>query len=150
MKRVFSALLALVLCLSFCACGALNTLPPVPTAETVIVPTEAPQETEAPAPAESEAPAPAPAEAAGRVMVSVSKTEEQAFDPQYGETLILTFSYETPVVMNEENPDAADKVNEFIGLVNEAYITGEDYGEGAGIGYNYMLTMAEENYGMQL
>ena len=150
MKRVFSALLALVLCLSFCACGALNALPPVPTAETVIVPTEAPQETEAPAPAESEAPAPAPAETAGRVMVSVSKTEEQAFDPQYGETLILTFSYETPVVINEENPDAADKVNEFIGLVNEAYITGEDYGEGAGIGYNYMLTMAEENYGMQL
>ena len=56
MKRVFSALLALVLCLSFCACGALNTLPPVPTAETVIVPTEAPEETEAPAQDEEQLP----------------------------------------------------------------------------------------------
>ena len=152
MKRVFAALLALVMCMSLCACGGLGKveLPPVPTAETVVVPTEAPQETETPAPVETEAPTPEPAEAAGRVLVSVGKTEEQAFDPQFGETLILTFSYETPVVIDEENPDVADRVNEFIGLMNEAYITGEDYGEGAGIGYNNMLTYAEENYGMQL
>ena len=152
MKRVFSGLLALVMCLGLCACGGIGKvdLPPVPTAETVVVPTEAPQETETPAPVQTEAPAPEPAESAGRVLVSVEKTEEQAFDPQYGETLILSFSYETPVVINEENPDAADRVNEFIGLLNEAYITGEDYGEGAGIGYNNMLTYAEENYGMQL
>lgn len=152
MKRVFAALLALVMCLSLCACGGLGKveLPPVPTAETVVVPTEAPRETETPAPVETEAPTPKPAEAVGRVLVSVGKTEEQAYDPQFGETLILTFSYETPVVIDEENPDAADRVNEFIGLMNEAYITGEDYGEGAGIGYNNMLTYAEENYGMQL
>ena len=149
MKRVFSALLALVLCLSFCACGALNTLPPVPTAETVIVPTEAPQETEAPA-APEETAAPVQTEESARVIVTVDKTEQQAYDPQYGETLILTFSYETPMVIDEENPAAAEKVNEFIGRMNEAYITGEDYGEGAGIGYNNMLTFAEENYGMQL
>ena len=50
MKRVFAALLALVMCLSLCACGGLGKveLPPVPTAETVVVPTEAPQETETP------------------------------------------------------------------------------------------------------
>ena len=37
MKRVFAALLALVMCLSLCACGGLGKveLPPVPTAETV-------------------------------------------------------------------------------------------------------------------
>lgn len=152
MKRVFFALLALVLCLSFCACGALNTLPPVPTAETVIVPTEAPEETEAPAPVETDAPAPAPADAAGQVIVSVEKTAQEAYDPQYGETLILSFSYETPVVIDEENPDAAAKVNEFVNLMNEAYYTGDDYGDGTDLydGYNYMLAMAEENYGMQL
>ena len=151
MKHVFSGLLALVMCLSLCACGLIGKvdLPPVPTAETVVVPTEtpAPAETEAP-PAATETPA--PAEAVGQVIISVEKTEQEAFDPQYGETLILSFSYETPVVINEENPVAADRVNEFIGLMNEAYITGEDYGEGAGIGYNNMLTYAEENYGMQL
>ena len=152
MKRVFAGLLALVMCLSLCACGGKVDLPPVPTAETVVVPAEtaSPAETETPAPVETEAPAPEHAEANGRVLVSVEKTEQQAFDPQFGETLILSFSYETPMVINEENPDAADKVNEFIGLLNEAYITGEDYGEGAGIGYNNMLTYAEENYGMQL
>ena len=152
MKRVFAGLLALVMCLSLCACGGKVDLPPVPTAETVVVPAEtaSPAETETPAPVETEAPAPEHAEANGRVLVSVEKTEEQAFDPQYGETLILSFSYETPRVIDEENPAAADKVNEFIGLLNEAYITGEDYGEGAGIGYNNMLTYAEENYGMQL
>lgn len=154
MKRLFTALLALMLCLSFCACSALQKvdLPPVPTAETVTVPTEAPQEAEAPVPVETEAPTPAPAEAVGQVIVNVEKTEQQAYDPQYGETLILSFSYETPVVINEENPVAADRVNEFINLMNEAYYTGDDYGDGTDLydGYNYMLTMAEENYGMQL
>ncbi|MBO5497509.1 MAG: DUF4163 domain-containing protein, partial [Oscillospiraceae bacterium] len=150
MKRVFAGLLALVMCLGLCACGGRVELPPVPTAETVVVPTEAPQETETPAPVETEAPAPEIAEASGQVIVSVERTEQKAYDPQYGETLILSFSYETPVVIDEENPAAADKVNEFVGLMNEAFITGEDYGEGAGIGYNNMLTYAEENYGMQL
>ncbi len=150
MKRMFAALMALMLCLTFCACGALQKvdLPPVPTAETVIVPVETPEEsTPAPteAPTETEAPA---AEESARVLVSVEKTEELAYDPQFGETLILDFSYETPRIVDEENPEAAEKVNEFIALLNEAYYTGEDYGEGAGIGYNNMLTSAEDNYGM--
>ena len=57
MKRVFAGLLALVMCLSLCACGGKVDLPPVPTAETVVVPAEtaSPAETETPAPVEAPA-----------------------------------------------------------------------------------------------
>ena len=31
-------------------------------------------------------------------------------------------------------------------MLDETYVTGEDYGDGQGTGYNNMLTMAEDNY----
>ncbi len=154
MKRIITTVLVFLLCMGICACGVLEKvdLPPVPTAETVTVPveTETPQVSTPVAtesPAEPETPA---EEVSAQVLVSVEKTEEFAYDPQFGETLILSFSYETPLVVCEENPEAAEKINEFIGLLNEAYYTGEDYGEGAGIGYNNMLTSAEDNYSMHV
>ena len=150
MKRTAAIVLAAAICLSLCACTGLPKvdLPPVPTPAPSAAPTPEPQETLTPsAPAETTVTEKQPT---GPVIVSISGTEQLAYDPQYGETLILRFSYETPKIIDETNPEAAEKVNEFAALLNEAFITGEDYGEGAGVGYNNMLTAAEDNYSMHM
>lgn len=146
MKKFLSAVLIAALCLGLCACASVSRLdlPPLPTNAPTPAPTAEPTATPAPTPAEGEA---VPSEGLkGSVVVSLRKTEKDAYDPQSGETLILRFSYETPTVIMEENPAAADKINEFTGMLEEAFYTGEDYGEGYGTGYINMLTLAEDNY----
>ena len=146
MKKIVSTVLMLVLCAGLCACGGVD-LPPLPTA--------APAETPAPAPSAAPAtPPPTPEQAEpipvdglkGSVIVSNRNTEKLAYDPESGEILILRFSYDSPTVIIEENPAAAEKINEFLGMREEAFYTGEDYGDGFGTGYNNMLTLAEDNY----
>ena len=146
MKKIVSTVLVFVLCAGLCACGGIK-LPPLPTAQ--------PAETPAPTPsAAPETPAPTPEQAEpipgdglkGSVIVSNRNTEKLAYDPESGEILILRFSYDSPTVIIEENPAAAEKINEFLGLREEAFYTGEDYGDGFGTGYNNMLTLAEDNY----
>ena len=147
MKKYLSSILAVLLCISLCACASAPKidLPPLPTAEPTPEPVAAtPEPTKAPVPEEGEN---VPAEGLkGSVIVSNKRTEKNAYDPQSGEILILRFSYDTPTVIIEENPEAADKINEFIGLQEESFYTGEDYGDGYGTGYNNMLTLAEDNY----
>ena len=146
MKKLLSVILILALCAGLCACAGLPKLdlPPLPTAEPTAAPTPVPEATAAPVPEAGES---VPVEGLkGSVIVSNRKTEKEACDPETGETLILRFSYDTPTVIIEENPAAADRINEFIGLQEEAFYTGEDYGEGYGTGYNNMLTLAEDNY----
>ena len=149
MKKTITVLLMLALCLSLCACSAFQKveLPAVPTAAAE---TEEPAQTPAPVEQEPE-PTPAPVEdepdaAEHRVIVKLERTELTANDPQTGENKILSFIYDTPTVIMDENPEAAAKINEFVGLLNESYYTGEDYGEGYGTGYNNMLTEAEDSY----
>ncbi len=60
--------------------------------------------------------------------------------------LILTFSYETPKIEILGRADAEKAINEYVAMLDETYVTGEDYGDGQGTGYNNMLTMAEDNY----
>ncbi len=139
--------MAALLCISLCACAGVPKidLPPLPTAEPSPAPaTATPEPTEAPAPVEEQS---VPAEGTqGSVIVSIRRTEKDAYDPQSGEIVILRFAYDTPTVIIEENPEAADKINEFIGLQEESFYTGEDYGDGYGTGYNNMLTLAEDNF----
>ena len=145
MKKMICALLALTMCFGLCACGGSKVdLPPVPTAEATAEPT-APVESEpTAAPTPEVTPA---AELSAPVIVTVEHTDLEAYDPQYGETLILSFSYDSPRMFCESAPEAADAVNEHLALMDDAFYTGEDYGEGYGTGYNDMLTLAEENYG---
>ena len=147
MKKYLSSVLAVLLCISLCACAGAPKidLPPLPTAGPTPEPAPAtPEPTKAPVPEEGEN---VPAEGLkGSVIVSVKRTEKNAYDPQSGEIMILRFSYDTPTVIIEENPEAAEKINEFIGLREESFYTGEDYGDGYGTGYNNMLTLAEDNY----
>jgi predicted small lipoprotein YifL len=143
MKRLISILLICVLAIGLCACGDLSNieLPPLPTVTPEVVETTAEPTVEPTAePAVEES-------SAGQVIVSVKNTTEQAYDPQDGSRLILSFSYDTPTVYIENNDDAADKINERLAIMNEAFYTGNDYGDGAvGFGYNDMLTIAEDNF----
>lgn len=144
MKKIFSLLLAGVMIIGLAGCEQLSNveLPPLPTVT--------PETTEqSPSPSPTVEPTEEPVqETAGTVTVNVKRTVQQAYDPQNGTELILTFSYDTPVVYIEGGDDVAAAINERIAHFDEAYYTGNDYGDGQGTGYNNMLTMAEDNYRM--
>ena len=152
MKKITAIILALALMAALCGCGSLNNLknvelPPLPDANT--------QQTE-PSPevtAEIDTTNSIPKSALPQhVIVSMEKHSEEHYDPQNGDTLILSFSYETPRVYIEGRPEASNAVNEYIATVDETYYTGNDYGIGEGIGdyamsgLNGMLEMATDNY----
>lgn len=142
MKKIFSLLLAGVMIIGLAGCEQLSNveLPPLPTVT--------PETTEAsPSPSPTAEPTPEPEqETAGTVTVNVKHTLQQAYDPQNGTELILSFSYDTPVVYIEGGEETAAAVNERIALMDEAYYTGNEYDGMQGTGYNNMLTMAEDNY----
>ena len=137
MKKWFALLLMAVLTLNLCACEKLSSieLPPLPT-----VTPEAAEPEATPEPAEPEVRT--ETGSAHGVIVSISRTTRQAYDPQNGSKLILTFSYDTPVVFMEGAEPVAAAINEQTALLEETYYTGNGYGTG----YNDMLTMAEDNY----
>ena len=136
MKKTVSIILALALAFGLCACGNLSNidLPPLPTVT--------PEPTATPEPT----PEPTPDVQDGQIIIAVESTQKQAYDPQDGTQLILTFSYETPKIEIVGRADAEKAINEYIAMLDETYVTGEDYGDGQGTGYNNMLTMAEDNY----
>lgn len=141
MKKLVTAFLMLALSLSLGACSELKDidLPPLPT-----VTPESDSTPQEPAAQATEAPAEEAGEA--QVIVTMQRNEQHAYDPENGSQLILSFSYDTPTVYIEDNEEAAAKINERIAMMDEAYYTGNDFGDGAGTGYNNMLTMAEDNY----
>lgn len=149
MKKRIALLLLAALCLSLCGCDAVQR--PLPTPSRTPAPTAAAAPEPVPeatnAPEETAAPAEAAADASP-VIVSISRTELEAMDPQTNQTRILTFSYDTPTVSIEGRPEAAAAISDWLSLLTEAYYTGESYGEGYGTGYNNMLTMAEDNYNL--
>lgn len=141
MKKLVTAFLMLALSLSLGACSELKDidLPPLPT-----VTPESDSTPQEPAVQATEAPAEETGEA--QVIVTMQRNEQHAYDPENGSQLILSFSYDTPTVYIEDNEEAAAKINERIAMMDETYYTGNDFGDGAGTGYNNMLTMAEDNY----
>ena len=125
MRKFTALLLAAALALSLCACGGLDNLknvelPPLPDADAQASPeaTPVPEATEIVSEPESKLPE--------HVIVSITSHSEQHYDPQNGETLILTFSYETPEVYIEGRDEASGKINEYIATLDETYYTGND------------------------
>lgn len=144
MKKIFSMLLAGVMIIGLAGCEQLSNveLPPLPT----VTPET---EEQSPSPSPTVEPTEEPVqETAGTVTVNVKHTLQQAYDPQNGTELILSFSYDTPVVYIEGGEETAAAVNKRIALMDEAYYTGNEYDGMQGTGYNNMLTMAEDNYRM--
>lgn len=163
MKKMLALILALMTAVQLCACAEVEKLknvelPPLPKvtaaaqAEPAAQPTEAPaQETQAPQEAAATEEAPVVDEAAAeamkrRVTVNFGKTEMLEYDPADGRQLILNFSYVTPHVSIDEGDAAAEKINEYLAMLEETYYTGNDYGDGPSYGYYGMLEQAEDNF----
>lgn len=137
MKRILALLLMAVLTFSLCGCEKISSieLPPLPT----VTPEASPAQPEA---TSAEPEVQTETGSTHGLIVSVRRTSKQAYDPQDGSKLILTFSYDTPTVYIEGGETAASAINEQTALLEETYYSGNGYGTG----YNDMLTMAEDNY----
>ncbi|MDO4982924.1 MAG: DUF3298 domain-containing protein [Eubacteriales bacterium] len=144
MKRILTFILCIVMSFMFFGCSTLDKiqqieLPPLPTAQPEeTAPPETPQPTETPAPAVS-------AET-NHVVIGISRSTNEFYDPQNGAVKILTFSYDTPSVVIDNNEEATEAINEYIARMDETYITGNDYGVGTSEGMNLLLEMAQDNY----
>ena len=136
MKRILALLLMAVFTFGLCGCEKISSidLPPLPTVT--------PEAAEPSASPSAEPAAQTKTESAHGLIVSIKRTTRQAYDPQDGSKLILTFSYDTPTVYIESGETAAAAINEQTALMEDAFYTGNGYGTG----YNDMLTMAEDNY----
>ena len=111
MKRILALLLMAVFIFGLCGCEKISSidLPPLPT-----VTPEAAEPSAAPA---AEPAAQTETESAHGLIVSIKRTTRQAFDPQDGSKLILTFSYDTPTVYIEGGEAAAAAINEQTALM---------------------------------
>lgn len=145
MKRIISIIMILSVLGLLCGCAAVEKisdveLPPVPTA----VPADDPS-TDVTALDERVSET-----KHKHVIINSERSEFQAFDPQQGTELILSFSYVTPYVHIPGNAAAEENINEYIAMLNESFYTGDNYGvvydSGCAPGYINMLTLAEDNY----
>ena len=146
MKKFIAIVLSCCMVFAFAACSQLNKLenlelPPLPTQLPTATPQPTPEPTEMPIEIIK-------AEATKQIIINTIRTSLEAFDPAEGKELILSFSYDTPVVYIEGADEVAEKINQAIALMDETYYTGNDHGVGEGIGgYNMMLEQAVDNYG---
>lgn len=128
MKKTLAIIICLALVCALCGCSGLNNLkdvelPPLPDVSEV-----APEPTALPTPQIDTSLSSAQSTLPEHVIVGMETHSEQYFDPQNGDTLILTFSYETPRVYIEGRDAAMSAINEYIATVDETYYTGNDYG----------------------
>ena len=145
-KKTICCALCILLAASACGCGEIGgfELPPLPTFTPEVITDPLPEASEASASSQAE-PLPETSGSSFNI-VSIKHTELNAYDPQNGEELILSFSYDTPSVYIEGKDDISSAINEYVAMQAEGYYTGESYGDGYGEGYINMLTMAEDNY----
>ena len=153
MKKTVAIVLCAAMLLSLCACSAVDKLqqvelPPLPEVSESPTPTaESAAPTAQPEPEPEEPVTPLVDEGQeNRVVVNFETTSYERFDPPSGLQRILTFSYVTPKIRIEGRTEAADKINEYIAMLDETYYTGNDYGDGPAWGFNGILEAAEDNY----
>lgn len=116
----------------------LPTQTPAPTVEVTPEPSSAPEESMEVVFNEPEC----------QIIVNTISTHLEEFDPAEGKELILSYSYDTPVVYIEGRDSAASKINDSIALLDETHYTGNDHGMGDGTGgFNMMLEQAQDNFG---
>ncbi len=149
MKRLLTILLSVCLIFVLCGCEELEKLenielPPLPTQTTAPTPEVSPE----PSPEPEASIEPVYNEPDCQIIVNTINTAIEEFDPAEGKELILSYSYDTPVVYIEGRDNAAAKINESIALLDETHYTGNDHGMGDGTGgFNMMLEQAQDNFG---
>ena len=81
------------------------------------------------------------------ISVSISRTELSENDPNEGTEKILSFTYDVVRLRAEENAAAAEKINELLATIEDAFYTGNANGLSISfLGFNQMLEAAEDNY----
>lgn len=86
-------------------------------------------------------------EEASTIYARIQRTELLENDPEMGTELILDFSYDVTRIFWDENPALAEKINEKLATIEDAYYTGNSNGLTLSfLGFNQMLEMAEDNY----
>lgn len=146
MKKTVIALLCAALLLSLCSCAGVE-LPkpsPAPEAEPTAVPTQAPEII--PSGTQEPVPQAAEFEPGCRVIVNVNNTELTEYAPDGSGRLILTFSYETPIVFIEGNDAAAAKINDTLSMHDERFYSGYNTDDAYEEGFNAMLEAAIDNF----
>ena len=138
MKRILALLLLAVFAFGLCGCEKISSieLPPLPTVTPEVAEAAEPSATPAAEPA-----AQTETESAHGLIVSIKRSTKQAYDPQDGSKLILTFSYDTPTVYIEGGEAAAAAINEQTSMKEDTIYSGNGYGTGN----NEMLTKAHSN-----
>lgn len=155
MKKLFATILCVCMVFSLCACAGLDAirnaeLPPLPTPDSAqpSAPAPAAENGDAPASTPATAGEPAPAgfeggaELGERVTVYFKQTKEIEYAPDDENLQILQFSYVTPTVRMDENPAAAEEINEQLRLLDELYYSGS----GSDAGKNHLYEIALDNY----
>ena len=90
-------------------------------------------------------------ESAVSMAVSIRHVEMKANDPQENQKQILTFSYDETRMSAPDNPSAAEKINELLATIEDAFYTGNSNGLSISfLGYDMMLEVAEDNYGLMV
>ncbi len=88
-----------------------------------------------------------PAKEEPTISVSISRTELGESDPNEGTEKILSFTYDVTRIRSEKNPAAAEKINELLATIEDAFYTGNANGLSISfLGFNQMLEAAEDNY----
>ena len=148
MKKILVLVIALCLTLCLCGCEGLEKLEQI---ELPPLPTQTPAPTVPPTPEATAAPVesaePVISSPSCTIIINTIRTALEEFDPAEGKELILSYSYETPVVFMEQRSQAAARINGSIALLDETHYTGNDHGMGSGTGgFNMMLEMAQDNF----
>ena len=146
MKKLIAIVMTAALAFSVCGCDTIDKLkkvdlPELPEIQVTAEPQSEEHVTEATASIQLEVEQPS-----NRDVVKTTKTPNLFFDPANGEKLILTFAYDTPKVSIEGRSEAAATINEYLGMLDETYYTGNDYGAGTSYGINLMQELAIDNY----
>lgn len=135
MRKPICAILILSMILCLCACSPVTPVQPdVPVENSPDVPNE-PHLTPDPFVIEEDS-----------VIVNMKREDKTFNDPENEENVIFTYGCTTPVAEITGNFQASEKINEFFALLEEEFATGNDYGNGGGIGLDHVLELAIDAY----
>lgn len=140
MKKITALILILCLLTALSACGNdgiyIHDQPEVHTPVTSSTPEPEPLE-----------PDPAVEEELGRpVILNIRSHIESYPAPDNSGKIILTYGYDDVSVYLQDNPSAADAMNQFLSMQDELFYSGSDSGDGV----NAMLELATDNYTMSV
>lgn len=129
MKKTIALILTLTLVFSLCACGAIEAAP-----------TETPAGTQQPD-AGTPVPETTAAPAAPLVLNVAMRAQDYLAPDESGQT-ILSFGYDSVQVYMKTNPEAAEKINNFLAVEDELFYSGR----GEGDGLNALLEQATDQF----